>query len=116
MATKSTTTGSTPAPANLAAVAVAIGNLPNNKVYPNRQAMLVAAHPALALPTNKGLCTSARQVLRAQGQYVAHTGSSITPAQWLAAYKAGQAQRQAGQHAAQAATARQQYGRRKAHA
>lgn len=101
-----------PTPANLAQVAACVAQLPQQHVYPNRQAMLVAAHPALGAPTNKGLCTAARQVLRAQGQYVAKTGSSITPAQWAAAYKLGQAQRAQGQAQAVAAAARQAHGRK----
>lgn len=115
-----------PTPINLAGVAVVVGTLPANKVYGTRQAMLVAAHPALGAPNNKALCTSARQVLRGlstaqaaqvfgngcNSGYVHVQGSAITPAQWLRAYKLVQAAKASGQYAAQAAASRAQYGRK----
>lgn len=95
-----------PTPVNLAGVANAVAQLPRNKQYKSGQALLVAAHPALAAPTNKSLCTAARGVLRGTGNGCGRGNTyNLTPAFWLTQYKAIQAQRAQAQATAQAAKA-----------
>jgi hypothetical protein len=97
-----------PTPANLAQVAQCIAQLPQGTQYASMQAMLVAAHPALAQRTNKSLCTSARGVLRSTNSGVGRGNryATITPKAWASAYKQVQAQR--AQATATAQQARQQ--------